>query len=336
MDCCVCLLLHCDVGLCLFLQSPNWGGKYFSVSDPSVDSCVCSPPRPPPPTAHRTSHRSITSRKEKEQKSRTPSPPAAPPSPLKPPCSPPAHRSLLSTLLARKRSIVTVPATTEVSPPLRGSSRPSPDRLPYLPHSPFHLFSYDLEEEASASAQTKRSTESASPRSAGQPGFEETSEHLPSHFSCFERFSSHLLPGCVTFSPPLFFTSFSPRVCRHFLFTCSVFTDLLSAHIPTPATPLRSVFLTSSPLESVLKCFLLLFFDLLQHLSFIFVQILFFRLITANICNPTCSNGFLLPQNLYRNSGYAGVKIISCCFHFSSKQSSNTDAINVRLGGKGL
>ncbi|XP_078810668.1 FH1/FH2 domain-containing protein 3 isoform X4 [Oryzias latipes] len=127
-----------------------------------------SPPRPPPPTAHRTSHRSITSRKEKEQKSRTPSPPAAPPSPSKPPCSPPAHRSLLSTLLARKRSIVTVPATTEVSPPLRGSSRPSPDRLPYLPHSPFHLFSYDLEEEASASAQTKRSTESASPRN-GDP-----------------------------------------------------------------------------------------------------------------------------------------------------------------------
>ncbi|XP_023816001.1 FH1/FH2 domain-containing protein 3 isoform X4 [Oryzias latipes] len=146
--------------------SPRAGFHPFSGH--TVEDLSESPPRPPPPTAHRTSHRSITSRKEKEQKSRTPSPPAAPPSPSKPPCSPPAHRSLLSTLLARKRSIVTVPATTEVSPPLRGSSRPSPDRLPYLPHSPFHLFSYDLEEEASASAQTKRSTESASPRN-GDP-----------------------------------------------------------------------------------------------------------------------------------------------------------------------
>uniref|UniRef100_A0AAX7VRJ7 Formin homology 2 domain containing 3a n=1 Tax=Astatotilapia calliptera TaxID=8154 RepID=A0AAX7VRJ7_ASTCA len=72
--------------------------------------------------------------------------------------SPPGQPSLLATLLARKKSIVTVPATKEVSPPLRGSSRPSPDRLPYLPHSPFHLFSYDLDEEPSPPALGKPKT----------------------------------------------------------------------------------------------------------------------------------------------------------------------------------
>lgn len=33
-----------------------------------------------------------------------------------------------------------------MTPPLRGSTRPQ-KLLPYIPHSPFHLFSYDLEED---------------------------------------------------------------------------------------------------------------------------------------------------------------------------------------------
>ncbi|XP_034017447.1 FH1/FH2 domain-containing protein 3 isoform X2 [Thalassophryne amazonica] len=92
-----------------------------------------------------------------------PSPvPHSPPAPTSPPpvfspVSPPAQPSLLATLLARKRSVVTVPATTEVSPPLRGSSHPSPDYVPYLPHSPFHLFSYDFDEEPSSTVQVKPS-----------------------------------------------------------------------------------------------------------------------------------------------------------------------------------
>ncbi|XP_041823070.1 FH1/FH2 domain-containing protein 3 isoform X2 [Melanotaenia boesemani] len=130
---------------------------------------------PATPIVHRATLQSITitSRKEcvkeDEKKNRAEPPPAAtslpsipiPSSPASSTLSPPAQPSLLATLLARKRSIVTVPATKEVSPPLRGTSRPSPDRLPYLPHSPFHLFSYDLEEEPSASAQPKSNEESS-------------------------------------------------------------------------------------------------------------------------------------------------------------------------------
>ncbi|XP_054873601.1 FH1/FH2 domain-containing protein 3 isoform X4 [Amphiprion ocellaris] len=141
-----------------------------------------SPARPLPPIVHRTTLQSITitSRKEHikedEQRNRTEPPPAPASSPSTPtsssssPLSPPAQPSLLATLLARKRSTVTVPATTEVSPPMRGSSRPSPDRLPYLPHSPFHLFSYDLEEEPSPSAPAKPTEEppkTTSPRNGG-------------------------------------------------------------------------------------------------------------------------------------------------------------------------
>ncbi|XP_036000832.1 FH1/FH2 domain-containing protein 3 isoform X1 [Fundulus heteroclitus] len=126
----------------------------------------------PTATVHRTTLQSITisSRKgtvrDNEQKSQTeispastsssPSTPTAP-SPESPALSPPSQPSLLATLLARKRSTVTIPASKEVSPPLRGSSRPSPDRVPYLPHSPFHLFSYDLNEEPAPSSQAKRS-----------------------------------------------------------------------------------------------------------------------------------------------------------------------------------
>ncbi|XP_068188768.1 FH1/FH2 domain-containing protein 3 isoform X2 [Antennarius striatus] len=141
-----------------------------------------SPARPPPSIVHQTTLQSITitSRKEnikqEEQKNRTEPPPAptlhssststfTSSLPISSPLSPPAQPSLLASLLARKKSIVTVPATKEVSPPLRGTSNLSPDRLPYLPHSPFHLFSYDFDEEPSPSAQEKPSDEC--PRNGG-------------------------------------------------------------------------------------------------------------------------------------------------------------------------
>lgn len=54
--------------------------------------------------------------------------------------------SLLASLLAQRRSTITVPPCSEMTPPLRGSTRPQ-KLLPYIPHSPFHLFSYDIEEE---------------------------------------------------------------------------------------------------------------------------------------------------------------------------------------------
>ncbi|KAK2887772.1 hypothetical protein Q8A67_016000 [Cirrhinus molitorella] len=59
-----------------------------------------------------------------------------------------AQPSLLANLLVRRKSSVSVPPSNEVSPPLRGSAR-----LPYLPHSPFFLFSYDLEEQEEKPAQ---------------------------------------------------------------------------------------------------------------------------------------------------------------------------------------
>ncbi|XP_038142748.1 FH1/FH2 domain-containing protein 3 isoform X2 [Cyprinodon tularosa] len=128
----------------------------------------------PTSTVHRTTLQSITitsrkaTRSDSDRKNRAeiiqtssslPSSPKPPP-PEPHSLSPQSQPSVLATLLARKRSTVTVPATKEVSPPLRGSSRPSPDRLPYLPHSPFHLFSYDLDEDTAQSAQAKRSEES--------------------------------------------------------------------------------------------------------------------------------------------------------------------------------
>uniref|UniRef100_A0A673BJV7 Formin homology 2 domain containing 3a n=1 Tax=Sphaeramia orbicularis TaxID=375764 RepID=A0A673BJV7_9TELE len=117
----------------------------------------------------------------KEEEQRTQSGPApsptisspsttTPSSPVSSPLSPPAQPSLLATLLARKRSVVTVPASKDISPPLRGSNRPSPDHLPYMPHSPFHLFSYDLDEEPSPPAPIKTIDESpktTSPRNGG-------------------------------------------------------------------------------------------------------------------------------------------------------------------------
>lgn len=73
-----------------------------------------------------------------EEERKTPSPSATPP-----PDS--AQPSLLASLLAHRKSSVSVPASNEISPPLGGSAR-----LPYLPHSPFFLFSYDVEEEKPA------------------------------------------------------------------------------------------------------------------------------------------------------------------------------------------
>uniref|UniRef100_H2UKN3 Formin homology 2 domain containing 3 n=1 Tax=Takifugu rubripes TaxID=31033 RepID=H2UKN3_TAKRU len=124
----------------------------------------------------------ITSRKEntvEERRSWTdpapapapaPSPPSPPTSsePALSPLSPPSQPSLLASLLARKRSVVTVPASKETSPPTRGSTLPSPERLPYLPHSPFHLFSYDLDDEPSppsSARPTEDSPRTTSPRS---------------------------------------------------------------------------------------------------------------------------------------------------------------------------
>uniref|UniRef100_UPI003AAF894C FH1/FH2 domain-containing protein 3-like n=1 Tax=Centroberyx gerrardi TaxID=166262 RepID=UPI003AAF894C len=114
--------------------------------------------------------RNVEKLKEEEKRNRTEPPTSTPPPPpplpapltIRSSSSPPAQPSLLAALLARKRSAVTVPATKEVSPPSRGSSRPSPDRLPYLPHAPFHLFSYDLDEEPKE--ETPKAT---SPRNGG-------------------------------------------------------------------------------------------------------------------------------------------------------------------------
>lgn len=152
-------------------------GSTFSLNHPAslLIYSVSSQAKAPTSTVHRTTLQSvtITSRKlnlkEDERRSLAePSPSDSSSLPSPPSQNPP---SLLATLLARKRSIVIVPATKEVSPPLRGTSRPSPERLPYLPHSPFHLFSYDLEEEAPPAAHPNRSEESSrppSPRSGGE------------------------------------------------------------------------------------------------------------------------------------------------------------------------
>ncbi|XP_060771540.1 FH1/FH2 domain-containing protein 3-like isoform X1 [Neoarius graeffei] len=54
--------------------------------------------------------------------------------------------SLLASLLAQRKSSVTVPPCSKMTPPLCGSTH-TQRLLPYIPHSPFHLFSYDMEEE---------------------------------------------------------------------------------------------------------------------------------------------------------------------------------------------
>ncbi|XP_051727490.1 FH1/FH2 domain-containing protein 3 isoform X3 [Ctenopharyngodon idella] len=69
-----------------------------------------------------------------------------------------AQPSLLASLLVRRKSSVSVPASNEISPPLRGSAR-----LPYLPHSPFFLFSYDVEEEKPAEKNSRSFSAVSSP-----------------------------------------------------------------------------------------------------------------------------------------------------------------------------
>ncbi|XP_061520139.1 FH1/FH2 domain-containing protein 3-like isoform X1 [Phycodurus eques] len=95
------------------------------------------------------------------------SPPPITPPPMPPPLGAP---SLLAALLARKRVTNTVPATKEISPPLRGNSYLFPEHPPYKPHSPFHLFSYDLDEETSPQSPSKACVESDNttpPRNGG-------------------------------------------------------------------------------------------------------------------------------------------------------------------------
>lgn len=220
----------------------------------SIHSSVPSPARHLPSTVQRTTLQSITitSRKEsvKETEQRNWSEPtsattttssiSSPSTPTLSPTvscthSPPGQPSLLATLLARKKSIVTVPATKEVSPPLRGSSRPSPDRLPYLPHSPFHLFSYDLDEEPSPPALGKPSEESpkpTTPRSDGQQSSPMNSRSFPSlQMSCF-----------LLCQFPLLLLAFFVCVCRHqfgatlhlFCYSSLPFFSVLSPHSFSP------------------------------------------------------------------------------------------------------
>uniref|UniRef100_A0A8C9TWL0 FH1/FH2 domain-containing protein 3-like n=1 Tax=Scleropages formosus TaxID=113540 RepID=A0A8C9TWL0_SCLFO len=58
-----------------------------------------------------------------------------------------AQPSILASLLVQRKSSFSIPPSVETGPHLRGSVSPSPERLPYLVHSPFHLFSYDFDEE---------------------------------------------------------------------------------------------------------------------------------------------------------------------------------------------
>lgn len=185
----------------------------------SIHSSLPSSPRSIPSIVHRTTIQTITittrkdnSKLEEEKKPSGSSPASSQNSPTSPvssslassPLSPPPQPSLLATLLARKRSSVTVPASTEVSPPPRGSSSPShPDRLPYLPHSPFHLFSYDLDEEPSAPV--KESPKPTSPRSERRQDL-----CLTRCFSCF------LFDSSLQFSLPFLFIHMAPlRISLH-------------------------------------------------------------------------------------------------------------------------
>nr|XP_057902808.1 FH1/FH2 domain-containing protein 3 isoform X4 [Doryrhamphus excisus] len=131
-----------------------------------------------PSIIHRTIQSiTITSRpmQDRENWKETPpkSPLSAPPTPTSPPPPPPIPSplrppSLLASLLARKRVISTVPATKEISPPSRGTSHPSPECPPYRPHTPFHLFSYDLDEGTSPRVETDNM---ASPRNGSHSSY---------------------------------------------------------------------------------------------------------------------------------------------------------------------
>lgn len=208
----------------------------------------------PTSTVHRTTLQSITitsrkaTRSDSDQKNQaeiiqTSSSLPSSPKPLPPEphsLSPQSQPSVLATLLARKRSTVTVPATKEVSPPLRGSSRPSPDRLPYLPHSPFHLFSYDLDEDTAQSAQAKRSEESPKatpPRSDG----EQSSSRLPASSSSFLTITFFALPFLVfvfLFFPPTWISFSTTFLAHHLLFFTSSFHFLPFTALHPGSNPL--------------------------------------------------------------------------------------------------
>ncbi|KAM9776725.1 FH1/FH2 domain-containing protein 3 isoform 1-T1 [Syngnathus typhle] len=133
------------------IQSITITSKPIHERDPGIwkeSSPVSPPPMPSPPSPHLT--------------------PLSPP-PMPSPLSAP---SLLAALLARKKVTSTVPASKEVSPPLRGGLYPSPEHLPYKPHSPFHLFSYDMEEETSPQSPTQAEvqTDNATIPRNGGPG----------------------------------------------------------------------------------------------------------------------------------------------------------------------
>lgn len=227
-------------------------GFSFIHSFLSLHPSVPSPARHLPSIVHRTTLQSITitSRKENikedEQRNRTDPPTAStlhsPSTPISSPVSPPAQPSLLASLLARKRSTVTVPATKEVSPPLRGSSRPSPDRLPYLPHSPFHLFSYDLDEELLPPAPARPAEEppkTTSPRSEGQHNSmtHEEQQKFPLFPLSLPLFLSQLSLLFLAFSPGTSLDFFAPL---SFFITSLITTsfhifDCTASHLQTVA-----------------------------------------------------------------------------------------------------
>ncbi|KAF7702592.1 hypothetical protein HF521_001875 [Silurus meridionalis] len=77
--------------------------------------------------------------------------------------------SLLASLLAQRKSSVVVPPCSEMTPPLHDSTRPQ-NLLPYVPHSPFHLFSYDIQEDVDLKQNhAERHTRSYSTLSAASP-----------------------------------------------------------------------------------------------------------------------------------------------------------------------
>lgn len=263
--------------MCIFCRINPHGAIFLlpTVRSFSMHSSVSCTARPPPSILQRTTIQriSISSKKDnltEEPRNRAEPPPppirhspstptSSPPVPS--PVSPPSQPSLLASLLARKRSIVTVPATKEVSPPSRGSSCLSPDRLPYLPHSPFHLFSYDLDEEPSKSV--GESPKETSPRSDRQCNSKpRSSPRFSGLFSLSTSFSAlFLAPAQIRFHHLLVVTSslltssfqffdFTPsacqRSCYHLLFLHMSFSLIsFNAWIPRTCSGVLTLFFPS-------------------------------------------------------------------------------------------
>ncbi|KAF7657620.1 hypothetical protein LDENG_00024320 [Lucifuga dentata] len=128
-----------------------------------------------PSIVHRTTLQPIiiiSRKEEKKTEEERRNLPESPPAPTAPssstPSSPPATSG--QPTVTGQRSTLPRPSALPAPltlPPLL-LRRLSPDRLPYLPHSPFHLFSYDMDEEPSPPALAKPSEEppkTTSPRS---------------------------------------------------------------------------------------------------------------------------------------------------------------------------